>query len=88
MLHVGFTLLALLVPSVLPCGHVGKQRAAILPKDDLMIHVHVVVFGKVICAPTRDPHRPLIVTLDLGHRLASPSDYQLLQYVCAFTFAF
>ncbi|KAH7721850.1 hypothetical protein AAVH_10698 [Aphelenchoides avenae] len=82
MFHVGTALLLLLVPSVLPCGEkVGNLRAAILPKDPEAgrVHVHVVVFGKVFCPlgpPIYIP--PLKVTLDVGDRLANPSDYKLL----------
>ncbi|KAH7721827.1 hypothetical protein AAVH_10674 [Aphelenchoides avenae] len=82
MFHVGVAFLVLLVPSVLSCGEEVGQRAGVLPRDPETgrVHVHVVVFGKVFCAPA---HRiiiasPLKVTLDVGDRLTNPSDYKLL----------
>lgn len=82
MFHVGVALLAFLVPSVLPCTvHVGNNlREATLSKDPL-IHVHVVVYGKVFCASRPDLRKasPLKVKLDVGVRQADPSNYQLLR---------
>ncbi|KAH7701195.1 hypothetical protein AAVH_31675 [Aphelenchoides avenae] len=80
MFHVGVALVALLVPSVLPCGEkVGNLRAAILPRDPDIGrgHIHVVVFGKVYCAPISG-RTPVKVTLEVGDRLVNPSDYKLL----------
>ncbi|KAH7702613.1 hypothetical protein AAVH_30231 [Aphelenchoides avenae] len=82
MFHAGIALLMLLVPSVLPCGEkVGNLRAAILPKVPEVGrgHIHVVVFGKVYC-PLRERIAvpPLKVTLEVGDRLVTPSNYKLL----------
>ncbi|KAH7706525.1 hypothetical protein AAVH_26251 [Aphelenchoides avenae] len=79
MFHVGFALLALLAPAVLSCGEVGR-RAGILPDtwDDPLIHVHVVVFGEVSCAFTDFSNIPSTISLELGNRGSSPSDYRRL----------
>ncbi|KAH7673281.1 hypothetical protein AAVH_42239 [Aphelenchoides avenae] len=82
MFHVGVALLVSLVPSVLSCGEQVGLRAGILSKDPEgpRVHVHVVVYGKVYCAP--EPilriARPLKVTLDVGIRFENPSNYKLL----------
>lgn len=79
MLRLAFVLLLLLLPTVLPCEHIGRRAGHL---NDRLIHTHVVVFGKVNCAPRAIMGvPPTVVTLELGHREVDPSDYKEVKYV-------
>lgn len=57
-----------------------SRRSGIVPNDP-RVHVHVVVFGKVPCVTSYIMSfvPPLKVSLEVGHRFGSPSDYKLLR---------
>lgn len=72
MFHIGFALLALVVPTVLPCGHIGSRSEQL---EDRIVHVHVVGYGKVFCAHVHPDGRNGTVSRELGER-ASPNNYR------------
>ncbi|KAH7721855.1 hypothetical protein AAVH_10703 [Aphelenchoides avenae] len=75
MFHVGFAFVALLVPTVLPCGLIGRRAGQ---PEDRLVHVHVVVYGKAFCAYVHADGKYGNVSLELGEGRASPHSYRAL----------